>query len=130
MKMLPRKILKKRTDTPKFVRQESWRYVRLQTGYRRPRGKDSRMRLQKSGSPPLVKTGYGSPAPYRGLHPSGYRDVLVREASQLEKLSPEKDAVRLSSKLGRRKKLMLYQLAVGKGFKVLNPPVGQEAASP
>ncbi|MEM2333112.1 MAG: 50S ribosomal protein L32e [Candidatus Caldarchaeum sp.] len=128
--MLPRIILKKRTATPKFVRQESWRYVRLQTGYRRPRGKDSRMRLQKSGSPPLVKIGYGSPATYRGIHPSGYRDVLVTEASQLEKLSPEKDAVRLSSKLGRRKKLLLYQLAVGKGFKVLNPPVRQEAASP
>jgi len=127
--MLPRKVLKKRSRTPEFVRQESWRYVRLQTSYRRPRGKDSRMRLQKSGSPPLVKIGYGSPAQYRGLHPSGYRDVLVTEASQLDKLSPERDAVRLSSRLGKRKRTELYQMAVDKGFKVLNPPVKQEASS-
>ncbi|MEM2115172.1 MAG: eL32 family ribosomal protein, partial [Candidatus Caldarchaeum sp.] len=65
--MLPAKVLRKRRKTPKFVRQESWRYVRLETGYRRPRGKDSRMRLQKSGSPPLAKIGYGSPKKYRGL---------------------------------------------------------------
>ncbi len=123
---LPKKVLKQRRERPEFVRQESWRYVRLETGYRRPRGKDSRMRLQKSGSPPLVKIGYGSPSQYRGLHPSGYRDVLVTEPSQLDKLSPEKDAVRLSARLGMKKKLALYEAAVSKGFKVLNPPVKPE----
>ncbi|MCS7110585.1 MAG: 50S ribosomal protein L32e [Candidatus Caldarchaeum sp.] len=120
--LLPRKILRKRRQTPEFVRQESWRYVRLRTGYRRPRGKDSRMRLQKSGSPPLAKIGYGSPSKYRGLHPSGYRDVLVSSVAELEVLKPEKDAVRISSRLGLKKKLEVYEAARAKGLKVLNPP--------
>jgi len=120
--MLPAKVLRKRRKTPKFVRQESWRYVRLETGYRRPRGKDSRMRLQKSGSPPLAKIGYGSPKKYRGLHPSGLRDVLVSAVAELEKLSPERDAVRISGRLGLKKKQEIFEAAQSRGFKVLNPP--------
>ncbi|MEM1942889.1 MAG: 50S ribosomal protein L32e [Candidatus Caldarchaeum sp.] len=123
---LPRSVLKKRRKTPEFVRQESWRYVRLRTGYRRPRGKDSRMRLQKRGAPPLVKIGYGSPKTFRGLHPSGYRDVVVSSLSQLDNLSPDRDAVRLSGRLGGRLRSKIYEAAVEKGFKVLNPPVRTE----
>ncbi|MDW8083744.1 MAG: 50S ribosomal protein L32e [Candidatus Caldarchaeum sp.] len=120
--MLPRGILRKRRKNPDFVRQESWRYVRLRTGYRRPRGKDSRMRLQRSGSPPLAKIGYGSPAEYRGIHPSGYRDVLVSSVTELEALLPGRDAVRISGRLGLKKKLEVFEAAKAKGLKVLNPP--------
>ncbi|MEM2096152.1 MAG: 50S ribosomal protein L32e [Candidatus Caldarchaeum sp.] len=123
---LPRRVLKKRRTTPEFVRQESWRYVRLRTGYRRPRGKDSRMRLQKRGAPPVVRIGYGSPETFRGLHPSGYRDVVVSSLSQLNNLSPDRDAVRLSGGLGGRLRTQIYEAAVEKGFKVLNPPVKTE----
>ncbi|MCS6769936.1 MAG: 50S ribosomal protein L32e [Candidatus Caldarchaeum sp.] len=123
---LPKRVLKKRRSLPKFVRQESWRYVRLNTGYRRPRGKDSRMRLQKSGAPPLAKIGYGTPRSFRGLHPSGYREVLISSLSQLAALSPDKDALRLSGRLGGRMKTKLYEAAVEKGFKVLNPPLKKE----
>ncbi|MCS7129499.1 MAG: 50S ribosomal protein L32e [Candidatus Caldarchaeum sp.] len=125
---LPKRVLKRRRSLPEFVRQESWRYVRLKTGYRRPRGKDSRMRLQKSGSPPLAKIGYGTPRKFRGLHPSGYREVLISSLSQLTALSPDKDALRLSGRLGGRMKTKLYEAAVEKGFKVLNPPLKKEAS--
>jgi large subunit ribosomal protein L32e len=37
---IPKSVLRARRKRPKFVRQESWRYVRLETTYRRPRGKD------------------------------------------------------------------------------------------
>ncbi len=123
---IPKSVLRARRKRPKFVRQESWRYVRLETSYRRPRGKDSRMRLQKSGSPPLVKIGYGSDRRYKGLHPSGYAEALVCSLKDLEKLSPEKHAVRLSGRLGARKKLMIFEEARSKGFRVLNPPVKAE----
>uniref|UniRef100_A0A7C5U483 Large ribosomal subunit protein eL32 n=1 Tax=Caldiarchaeum subterraneum TaxID=311458 RepID=A0A7C5U483_CALS0 len=121
--MLPKRILKKRRKTPEFVRQESWRYKRLETSYRRPRGKDSRMRLQKSGSPPLAKIGYGSPRKYRGLHPSGYREVLVMSVAELENLNPSSDAVRISGRLGLKKKQEIFDAARAKGLKVLNPPI-------
>jgi len=123
---IPKSVLRARRKRPKFVRQESWRYVRLETTYRRPRGKDSRMRLQKSGSPPLVKVGYGSDRRYKGLHPSGYVEALVCSLKDLEKLSPEKHSVRLSGRLGVRKKLAIFEEARSKGFRVLNPPVKVE----
>jgi len=123
---IPKSVLRARRKRPEFVRQESWRYVRLETSYRRPRGKDSRMRLQKSGSPPLVKIGYRSDRRYRGLHPSGYVEALVCSLMDLEKLSPEKHAVRLSGRLGVRKKLIIFEEARSKGFRVLNPPVKAE----
>jgi len=123
---IPKRVLRTRRKRPKFVRQESWRYVRLETGYRRPRGKDSRMRLQKSGSPPLAKVGYGSDRRYRGLHPSGYTEAIVNNMKDLEKLSPDKHAVRISGRLGMRKRLMVFEAAQSKGFKVLNPPLKPE----
>jgi large subunit ribosomal protein L32e len=54
---------------PRFIRQESWRYDRLAENWRKPKGKDNKMRKQKSGMPALVKVGYRSPKAARGLHP-------------------------------------------------------------
>ena len=46
---------------PKFIRQESWRYDRLAENWRKPKGKDNKMRKQKSGMPAIVKVGYRGP---------------------------------------------------------------------
>ena len=84
---------KKISDSrPKFVRQESWRYDRLSESWRRPKGKDNKMRLQVSGVPRLVKVGYRGPKVSRGLHPSGYTDNLVFNRNDLTRLDPKKDA--------------------------------------
>jgi large subunit ribosomal protein L32e len=45
---LRKKIADKRPD---FVRQESWRYKKLATNWRKPKGKDNKMRRQVSGVP-------------------------------------------------------------------------------
>jgi large subunit ribosomal protein L32e len=63
-----KKVAQKR---PKFIRQESWRYDRLVANWRKPKGKDNKMRKQKSGMPAIVKIGYRGPRAARGLHPSG-----------------------------------------------------------
>ena len=70
---------------PKFVRQESWRYVRLAENWRKPKGIDNKMRKQVSGVPPLVKVGYRGPKAARGLHPSGYRDRLIHNIREIWK---------------------------------------------
>ena len=62
---------KVKAKKPDFVRQESWRYVRVKESWRKPKGMDSKMRLQKKGWPPIVKVGYRGPSKARGLHPSG-----------------------------------------------------------
>ena len=65
-------------STPKFIRPESWRYKRLETTWRKPKGVDNHQRKQKSrGRPGLPKVGYRGPKITRGLHPSGFTDNLV-----------------------------------------------------
>ena len=84
-------------NRPKFIRPESWRYKRLETTWRKPKGVDNHQRKQKSrGRPGLVKVGYGGPKISKGLHPSGYTDNLVHNLQELTKLDPKIDGVRLS----------------------------------
>ncbi|HLG37958.1 MAG TPA: 50S ribosomal protein L32e [Nitrososphaera sp.] len=105
---------------PKFIRQESWRYDRLAENWRRPKGKDNKMRKQKSGVPPLVKVGYRGPRIARGLHPSGYTDNVIHNVVELAKLDPKKDAARLGHTVGKRKRIEIIAKANELGVKVLN----------
>jgi large subunit ribosomal protein L32e len=106
---------------PKFIRQESWRYDRLAENWRKPKGKDNKMRLQKSGMPALVKVGYRGPRAGRGLHPSGYRDNIIHNTAELVKLDPKKDAARIGHTVGKKKRIEIINKAVELGIKVLNP---------
>lgn len=108
------------TTRPKFVRQESWRYSRLAENWRKPKGVDNKMRKQVSGVPPLVKVGYRGPKSARGLHPSGYRDRLIHNIRDLEKLDPKIDAARIGHTVGRRKRIDIVSRANALGVKVLN----------
>lgn len=108
------------TTRPKFVRQESWRYKRLAENWRKPKGVDNKMRKQVSGVPPLVKVGYRGPKSARGLHPSGYRDRLIHNIRDLEKLDPKIDAARIGHSVGRRKRIDIVSRANALGVKVLN----------
>lgn len=106
---------------PRFIRQESWRYDRLAENWRKPKGKDNKMRKQKSGMPALVKVGYRSPKAARGLHPSGYRDNLIHNASELVRLDPRRDAARIAHTVGKKKRIEIINKAIELGIKVLNP---------
>ncbi len=125
---IPRRVRLMKLKRPRFVRQESWRYVRLKPNWRKPRGKDSKMRLQVKGWPPLVKVGYRTPRLYRGLHPSGYKEVLVHRPADLQGLNPEFHAVRIAGSVGLRKRLIIVEEAKKLGLKVLNPPILAEEA--
>lgn len=113
-----KKIARKR---PKFIRQESWRYDRLAENWRKPKGKDNKMRKQKSGMPALVKVGYRSPKAARGLHPSGYRDILIHNTQELIKLDSKRDAARIAHTVGKKKRIEIINKALELGIKVLNP---------
>ncbi|HEU4469115.1 MAG TPA: 50S ribosomal protein L32e [Nitrososphaeraceae archaeon] len=115
---LRKKIADKR---PEFVRQESWRYDRLAPNWRRPKGKDNKMRKQVSGVPPLAKVGYKGPRKSRGLHPSGYNDILVFNIKDLTKINPKVDAVRIAHTVGNKKRIEIVTEATKLKMKILNP---------
>lgn len=105
---------------PKFIRQESWRYDRLAENWRKPKGKDNKMRKQKAGVPATVKVGYRGPKVARGLHPSGYTDNVVHTVNDLSGLDAKKDAVRLGHTVGTRKRKEIIAAATKMKLKILN----------
>ena len=105
---------------PKFIRQESWRYDRLAENWRKPKGKDNKMRKQKAGVPAIVKIGYRGPKAARTLHPSGYRDNLVMGPDDLSSLDPKIDAARIGRTVGNRKRVEIVSRATELGIKLLN----------
>jgi large subunit ribosomal protein L32e len=111
-------------NNPDFVRPESWRYVRLQTNWRKPKGIDHHQRKQKSrGRPGLVKVGYRGPKESRGLHPSGFTDNLVHNLNDLAKLDPKKDGVRFGHGVGTKKRKEIVVKAIEGKFKIFNARV-------
>ncbi len=110
----------------KFNRQEYARYKKLGTDkWRRPRGKTSKMRRYEAGKPAMPSIGYGSPKATRGLHPSGYEDVLVKNMKELENINPETEAARISASIGARKKQLMIEKASELGIKVLNKNINK-----
>jgi len=113
---------------PEFKRTERWRYKRLETTWRKPKGIDNHQRKQKSrGRPGLVKVGYGGPKISRGLHPSGYTDNLVYNIDDLEKLNPKIDGVRIGHSVGTKKRKEIVIKSIEKKFKIFNARVSERA---
>ncbi|MEM2875659.1 MAG: 50S ribosomal protein L32e [Candidatus Bathyarchaeia archaeon] len=115
-------LLKRRVRKPDFLRQESWRYKRLDISWRRPRGLDSKMRLKRKGWPASPNVGYRSPKKLRGLHPSGYREILVKDLSDLIEADPKYHVIRISHTIGKKKAIQISSKAYERGLVVLNPP--------
>lgn len=106
---------------PKFRRQESWRFKKLKKNWRRPRGIDSKMRKKVKGWPKSAQVGYRGPKEARGLHPSGYLEVLVQNVDDIDKINPETQAGRIARTVGARKRVEISALAKKKGVYILNP---------
>ena len=106
---------------PKFRRQEWYRYYRLaRTGWRKPNGYQSKQRLNMKYRTPMVRVGYGKISAVRGLHPSGFEDVLVYQPSDLDGLNPERQAIRIGAAVGNRKRANIHDRADDLGLRVLN----------
>lgn len=105
---------------PDFVKSESWRYVRLKAKWRRPRGIDNKMRQKVKGWPPCVSTGYRGPKEARGLHPSGYKEVLVHTPEEIAKVDPKTEAVRIAHTVGKKKRVQILAEAKKRNVLILN----------
>ncbi|KXB01040.1 50S ribosomal protein L32 [candidate division MSBL1 archaeon SCGC-AAA259O05] len=104
----------------KFKRQGSSDYKRVDDKWRKPKGMDSKMRIEKKGKPSLPKVGYKKPESERGFHPSGFREVLVKNPQEVEEVDPQTEAARIASSVGKRKRQQIVETAEERGVKVLN----------
>lgn len=104
----------------RFKRQEYSRYKKLGIKWRRPRGKTSKMRRYEAGKPAMPSIGYRTPKATRGLHPSGYKEVLVHNMAELENIDPVTESGRISATIGKKKKEVMLNKASELGIKILN----------
>ncbi|MEE6210118.1 50S ribosomal protein L32e [Salarchaeum sp. III] len=110
-----------RIGTPQFNRQDHHKKKRVSTSWRRPRGTLSKQRRGIKGKGDTVQAGFRSPTAVRGKHPSGFEDVLVHNASDLDDIDPDTEAARIASKVGGRKRETIEDKAEDLGIRVLNP---------
>jgi large subunit ribosomal protein L32e len=113
---------------PAFNRQESWRYKRVKPAWRRARGVTSKIRKEEAGWPAKVKVGYGTATATKGLHPRGLQDRLIHRLAELEGLDPKIHIIRISGRVGERKRLSLLDEIRRRNFHIANP--GKEEEKP
>ena len=113
--------VEQKKKTPAFKRTEWFRYKRLsRSGWRAPHGMDNKQRRNYKYRSSLVRVGHGKVAAARGLHPSGFREVMVHNTVDLEIIDPETEAARVGKTVGGRKREQIYSRADELGIRVLN----------
>jgi len=112
---------KMKRKKPDFMREGSKNFKRVGKKWRRPRGDQSKLRKHKKSKGFMPQPGYGSPKSVRGLHPSGFEEVLVFNTKDLERINPQKQACRIASTVGKKKRIEIMKKTEEKKIKVLNP---------
>lgn len=119
--LILRKHIKGRT--PRFLRDQWFRYKRVPMNWRRPRGITSKFRMNKGYRPSLVRVGFRGPKDVRGLHSSGFEEVLIHTASDLQKLNPKTQAARIGGTVGTKKRIDIAKKASELDIRILNMKV-------
>ncbi|MEM4221999.1 MAG: eL32 family ribosomal protein [archaeon] len=111
----------KKHKKPKFIRENSFRKVRVTKGkkiarWRKPRGEDSKQARREKSRGAVPKVGYGRERKLRNLHPCGLPEKLVYNVNDLEKGY----AIRIASSVGKKKREEIIATAKKMDLKVLN----------
>jgi len=100
---------------PKFLRHTSHKYSKLGVRrkkkqiWRRPTGRDNKMREQRRGHPAIVSIGYSTDKKERGKIEQRM-PVMVRNIPQLEKIN-NKNQIAILGKIGIKKKIEIAKKA-------------------
>ncbi|MFB6282382.1 MAG: 50S ribosomal protein L32e [Halobacteria archaeon] len=106
---------------PAFTRQDVHKKKRVPESWRKPVGSHSRRRKNKKSRGAVVKSGHGSDSRVRGLHPSGFEEVMVHSPEDLEDIDPDTEAARIGGSVGGRKRELIEERALAREIRVLNP---------
>ncbi|MCU4924724.1 50S ribosomal protein L32e [Halobacteria archaeon AArc-dxtr1] len=112
---------RKAEGKPQFKRQDYHKKKRTPESWRRPRGGLSKQRRGVKGKGPKVAAGYRTPTAVRGKHPSGFEEVYVETVDDIEGVDGDREAVRIASAVGARKRERIEEAAEEQGVRVLNP---------
>ena len=116
--LIIRRQIKKRT--PHFLRDEGFRYKRIPKNWRRPTGYTSKLRINLKYRPSKVRVGFRAPKIVRGLHASGFKEIIIHTIKELETIDPKKQAVRIGGTVGTKKRLEIAKRADELDIRVLN----------
>lgn len=106
---------------PKFRRWMSHSLKRIKPNWRRPQGMHSKVRRREKGKIKMPSPGYGAPRELRYLHPSGFKEVLVSNFNDLQKIDPKTEAARIAHTIGKKKRKEILKKIEELKIKVLNP---------
>jgi len=104
---------------PKFNRQDSHKKKKVGLGWRRPKGLQSKMRLEKKGYSRVLKVGFRSPRKTRDRTLDGLRLVTVTNVRELATLD-NACCIIISSSVGLKNKLAICGKAIEKNIKINN----------
>jgi len=122
-----KRLIRVRTEKGAVFKRDGFgKKKQLSDSWRKPRGQHNKQREQKKAKGNLPKPGFGSPVAVRGMHPSGFFEVLVFTEKDLENLDVKTQAIRISAGVGARKRKALQEKAAASGFKILNARVIKE----
>lgn len=103
-----------------FNREVSHKKKQTPSSWRKPHGTHSNARLKKKHAANMPNVGYRTDKDVRGLHPSGFEEVMVHRPEELEEIDPETEAARISGKVGGKKRAAILEKAEDLEIKVLN----------
>jgi len=107
---------------PKFLRPGWKAYRRLKkVKWRKPIGIHSKLKIREKSKGKMPSPGYGKPKNLRYLHPSGFKEVLISNLKELEKIDSKKEAVKIFHSVGKKKRQEILKKAEELKIKVLNP---------
>lgn len=99
---------------PKFLRHTSHKYSKLglrrkkKQIWRRPTGRDNKMREQRRGKPAIVAIGYSTDKKIKGMI-EGKTPVMIKNVKDLNKI--QKNNIAVLGKMGKKNKIEIVKKA-------------------